>query len=114
MAEQSGLQVRYEEIGKTVVVTPQGEIAYTEAPQLRQWIRKAQDTRPERIIVDLSGVGYMNTPGVATLVEALQIAKKNKYRLVLVGLNSSVRAVFEVARLHTVFEIVETRDAALK
>ncbi len=114
MADQPGLSVRYEELGKAIVVTPNGEIAYTEAPVFRQWLKKAQDARPERVVVDLTGVGYMNTPGVATLVEALQNAKKNKYRLVLVGLNPNVRAVFEVARLHTVFEIVETRDAALQ
>lgn len=113
MAEPSGLTVRFEQIGTTVVVTPQGEIAYTEAPLFRQSLKKAQEARPERIVVDLSGIAYMNTPGVATLVEALQIAKKNKNRLVLAGLSPNVRAVFEVARLHTVFEIVETREAAL-
>ncbi|HLO42074.1 MAG TPA: STAS domain-containing protein [Phycisphaerales bacterium] len=113
MADQPGLTVKFEQIGKAAVVTPQGEIAYSEAPQFRQWLKKAQEARPERIVVDLSAIAYMNTPGVATLVEALQIAKKNKYRLILVGLSTNVRAVFEVARLHTVFEIVETRDAAL-
>lgn len=113
MAEPSGLTVRFEQLGNTVVVTPQGEIAYSEAPQFRQWLKKAQDSRPERIVVDLTAIAYMNTPGVATLVEALQISKKNKNRLVLAGLNPNVRAVFEVARLHTVFEIVDTRDAAL-
>ncbi|GMV24410.1 MAG: hypothetical protein AMXMBFR58_04410 [Phycisphaerae bacterium] len=113
MADQPGLTVRFEQVGKAVVVTPQGEIAYSEAPQFRQWLRKAQDAKPERIVVDLTGIEYMNTPGVATLVEALQMAKKNRYRLILAGLNTNVRSVFEVARLHTVFEIVETKDAAL-
>ncbi len=113
MADQPGLNVRMEQVGQAVVVTPEGEIAYTEATQFRQWMRKAHDASPERIVVDLTGIEYMNTPGVATLVEALQSAKKNKYRLVLAGMNTNVRSVFEVARLNTVFEIVQTREDAL-
>ncbi len=113
MAEASGLTVNYEELGKAVVVTAKGEIAYNEVSPFRQWLKKAQESRPERIVVDLTGVEYMNTSGLATLVEALQLAKKNKHRLILLGLSPNVKAVFEVARLHTVFEIVESRAVAL-
>jgi anti-sigma B factor antagonist len=113
MPEQPGLKVNYEQIKDAVVVTPAGEIAYSEAPIFRQWLKKASEAKPQRVVVDLSAVAYMNTPGVATLVEALQIAKKNRYRLILVGLNPNVRSVFEIARLHTVFELAESRTSAL-
>jgi anti-sigma B factor antagonist len=108
-----GLEVKSERQGDAVIVSPQGEIAYTEATVFRNAIKKAGDEKPGRIVVDLSRVDYMNTPGVAVLVEALQAARKNKTRLVLCGINQRVLAIFQIARLNTVFEIVDSRDAAL-
>jgi anti-sigma B factor antagonist len=99
--------------GGAIVVRPQGDIGYHEAPAFRAAIREAYDKKPTVLIADLSGVAYMATPGLATLVEALQIAKKSSRRLILCGMNERVRAIFEIARLHTVFTIVNTvEDAA--
>lgn len=108
-----GLEVKSERRGDVVVVAPQGEIAYTEATVFRNAIKKAGDEKPAGIVVDLSKVEYMNTPGVAVLVEALQASRKNKNRLVLCGINQRVLAIFQIARLHTVFEIVDSVEKAL-
>ncbi|CAG0984129.1 Anti-sigma-B factor antagonist [Phycisphaerales bacterium] len=96
-----------------VVVSAKGDIGYHEAPTLRNVIREAYDKKPKGLIVELSGVDYMATPGLATLVEALQISKKSQIPLTLAGMTERVRAVFEIARLHTVFRIVPDLDAAL-
>jgi anti-sigma B factor antagonist len=107
------LQVDVSEQAGSILLTPHGELGYSEAPTLRQFLKQAHDKKPTRIIVDLSDVSYMNTPGVATLVESLQISKRNRNRLILCGMNDKVRAIFEIARLNTVFEIMPDRDAAL-
>lgn len=95
-----------------VIVAPKGEIGFQEAPSFKTYFRQAFDMKPSKLIADLSGVSYMSTPGVATLVEALQISKKSGTPLVLCGLNERVRAIFEIARLQTVFKIVPDLDAA--
>ncbi len=105
MPEGQTLQVGFEAQGAAVIVSPQGEIGYSEANVFRTWLRKAHDSKSPRIIVDLAKVDYMNTPGVATLVESLQISKRNKTRLILCGMNDKVFAIFKIARLDTVFEI---------
>jgi anti-anti-sigma factor len=99
--------------GGALVLTPLGEVGYHEAPILRNAIREAFDKKPARVVTDLTGVSYMATPGLATLVEALQISKRTKVPLVLCCLTDRVRAVFEIARLHTVFTIADSVDAAL-
>ena len=99
--------------GGILVLSPLGEVGYHEAPMLRNSIREAFDKKPKRVVADLAGVSYMATPGLATLVEALQISKKTQIPLVLCSLSSRVRAVFEIARLHTVFRITDTVDAAV-
>jgi len=107
------LQIDFSEQGGSILLAPQGELGYNEAPTLRQFLKQAHDKKPTRIVVDLANVSYMNTPGVATLVEALQISKRNRTRLILCGMNDKVRAIFEIARLNTVFEIMADRDSAM-
>jgi glycosyltransferase involved in cell wall biosynthesis len=52
---------------------------------LAQALRESLDRKPSRLIVDLTGIHYMATPGLATLIEALQISKRTNVTLVLCG-----------------------------
>lgn len=101
-------QVRVDREGSgTVVVAPQGDVDMSCSPALRTALRGEQDARPRRLIVNLSEVGYMDSSGLATLVEAMRTAKRNGTRMVLCGMNDKVRAIFEIARLHQFFTIVD-------
>lgn len=113
MAGGHSLDVQVETRGEFAIVAPQGEIAYTEATVFRTAMKKVTDGKPARIIVDLARVDYMNTPGLAVLVEALQSARKSKTKLVLCNINPKVKAILQIARLNTVFEMADTLDAAL-
>ena len=113
MTDGPGLEVNVERRGDAVVVSPQGEIAYSEATPFRVAVKRVMDGRPKRVVIDLSHVDYMNTPGLAVMVEALQTARKSQTRLVLCGINPKVKAILQIAKLNTVFEIVETLDAGL-
>ncbi|MGD9688299.1 MAG: STAS domain-containing protein [Phycisphaerales bacterium] len=108
------LQVTSRPEGDGFVVTPAGDIDLTGSPTLREELKRLSNSRPARLVVDLSGVPYMDSSGVATLVEALQIAKKNRSKLVLCSLQDRVRSIFEIARLETVFTIAPTLDAAMR
>ncbi len=66
------------------------------------------------LFIDLSQVRYMDSSGIATLVEAMQNCMKQGARLRLVDLSPAVRDVFELARLASVFEIFATFDDARK
>ncbi len=57
------------------------------------------------LLVDLSQVRYMDSSGIATLVECMQNCMKKGAKLRLCELSPSVRDVFELARLASVFEI---------
>lgn len=109
----SAFRVTVNNTGSAVVVLPSGEIDLNASPVLRQELKRVQTARPERLIVDLSGVPYMDSSGVATLVEAMQIARKNSTRLVLCGMQDKVRSIFEIARLDTVFTIAPDSQTAM-
>lgn len=116
MAEFAGESLSVRTVAKdgALIVSPLGDVDLTASPTLRQELKKAQATRPQRLIVDLKGVPYMDSSGVATLVEAMQQARRNNTRMVLSGLTDRVRSIFEIARLDTVFSISPSTDDAMK
>lgn len=97
-----------------VVVSPKGDVDMSRSPVLRETLREVQGKRPQRVVIDLSAVDYMDSSGLATLVEAMRTAKGHTTKLVLCGLNDKVRAIFEIARLHHFFTIVDSVDRAIE
>jgi len=107
------LTIHTESIGEAKLLAPQGDVDLSRSPALRNALRQAQTSKPPKVIIDLAGVDYMDSSGVATLVEALQIARRNNTKIVLCALSEKVRSILEIARLDTVFMIKPTRaDAA--
>lgn len=96
----------------TIVIAPKGDVDMSCSPTLRSALRSEQESRPRRLVVDLSNVGYMDSSGLATLVEAMRTAKRNGTRMILCGMNDKVRAIFEIARLHQFFTIVDSLSDA--
>ncbi|MCC6581118.1 MAG: STAS domain-containing protein [Phycisphaeraceae bacterium] len=95
-----------------VVLTIEGEIDFSSSPSLRQSVQVALKNRPAKFIINLAGVPYMDSSGVAVLVEALQTQMRNKAQLVVCALQPKVRGIFEIARLDMVFKIAADLDAA--
>ena len=101
--------------GACSVIEITGDIDLKTSPQLRAAILDLYEKRgQERVILDLKGVNYIDSSGVASLVEGLQEAKKRKARFILSRLNEAPRHVLDLTRLTSVFEITQTVDEALK
>ncbi len=112
MSRAEELDIQTQNIDDGVIVRPVGEIDLSCAAMLRQRLGQIQDDQPARLVVDLSAVPYMDSSGVATLVEAMQIARRTGSKLILAALQDKVRSIFEIARLDMVFAIVDTVDDA--
>lgn len=113
MAERTGLAIGRDERDGAIILTLEGDVDMSCSPALREAIRRAQDARPKRLVVDLSRVEYMDSSGLATLVEAMKVTRAQKAVLVLCNMNAKVRAIFEIARLHHYFTITGTVEDAL-
>lgn len=112
---QSGptLEIASERIGDAIVLTPKGDVDMAKSPLLRKAIGDAMKPAPARLVLDLSAVSYMDSSGLATLVEALQNSRKSNVTLALCALTPRVRSILEIARLNTVFSLFESREKAL-
>lgn len=101
--------------GAATIVDVTGEITLFNAPQLRKVLMDLLKVRKApRVIVNLAGVGYIDSAGVACLVEALKVARESKLGLALFGLNRVAKEVFELTRLISVFEVYGTEEEALR
>ena len=70
-------------------------------------------TEPKTLVVDLSRVSYIDSSGLAALIEAMQNVQEYGGKFALAGLQETVRTIFEIARLDQVFQIFPDVDAAL-
>jgi len=100
--------------GEAAVVSLEGEVTVFSSPSLRQRLQKVMDASPGRIVLDLSGVLYVDSSGVATFVDALRQMRGQGGEMVLAGISERVRGVIEIARLDTLFPMAGTVEEALQ
>jgi len=87
-----------------MVVSLSGDVDLSTSPDARKAILAALGN-DKGVLVDLSKVDYLDSSGVASLVEAFQLARGKKQAFGLVGVSSSALSVLKLARLDTVFPI---------
>lgn len=109
----SNLLSHPEPLADGILVCVTAEIDFNLSPRLRDDLAKVIDAhRPARLIIDLSQVPYMDSSGVATLVETLQIQRKAGGKLVLCSLQPKVLGIFQISRLDSLFLIADDPAAA--
>ncbi|MCH2136464.1 MAG: STAS domain-containing protein [Phycisphaerales bacterium] len=113
MTPEGALPIDVEPAAEAVIVRPHGNVDLSTSPDLRAALQEAVARKQPHTIVDLSQVGYMDSSGVATLVEALQLARRSNGDLILCGLTDRVQSIFQIARLDAIFQIAQTLEDAM-
>jgi len=96
----------------TTIVDVVGQIDLGSSPALRKTLLESLNGT-KRVAINLSAVKYIDSSGIASLVEVLREARNSNKRLVLFGLTGAVLQVLQLTRLTGVFEICETEEQAL-
>jgi len=92
--------------GDGVCLALKGVVNIQTAVDFRRQLKPLLDNAKQSIHIDLSDVKFIDSAGLATLVEGLQWSRAAEGRhFVLSGLSDGVRDIFELAKLDTVFEI---------
>ncbi len=100
-----------EQAGKLVVKLT-GDIDLEHAPQVRELLLDCVG-RDKDVVVDFTGVDYIDSSGVANLVEALQTANRQDTGFQLVSVTGHSMRVLQLARLEKVFAIHDDLAAAV-
>jgi anti-sigma B factor antagonist len=102
----TNLEISVDQVGKDIVVRLSGRIDVDSSPDLRDRLRTllSEEALPQTIIVDLAEVSYIETSGIAPLIEALRIARHHKTNFHLHGLSGAALRLFEVTGVLALFE----------
>jgi anti-anti-sigma factor len=95
------------------VLSLEGEIDLHVSPRVAASLAALIEPKPKRLVVDLTKVTYIDSSGLAVLIEGMQNVEAYGGKFVLAGLQENVRPIFEIARLDQVFIIFPHVDAAL-
>jgi anti-sigma B factor antagonist len=97
----------------TTIVDVSGDVDMATSPNLRKTLLEALKKMP-RLVVNLREVQYVDSSGIASLVEVLKEARDKNKRLILFGLNPAVHEALQLTRLTKIFEILDTEEEALR
>ena len=101
--------------GDALIIAVRGEVDLHNSPELRtEVLDLIIKHSPRRLVLNLTQVPYMDSSACAVLVEALRRMRTLGGRVYLCGLQPRVKGLLEIARLGTIFTIVETEADALK
>jgi anti-sigma B factor antagonist len=93
--------------GKISTICLAGDLDFSTSPKVREEVSGLIKRHRNQIIVDLTDVGYMDSTGLATLINAQQGSKRSNVRFTLMGIAPSVEAVFDLTNVKDIFEIVK-------
>ena len=96
-----------------VTIVLSGEIDMYRSVNFRNSLLGILDEKPSTVLIDMNQVGFMDSSGLATLVEALQLTRRYDGEFKLVGIQKRVRSIFEISRLDTIFQIYASEAEAL-
>jgi len=108
------VQISTRRNGKITIVDLSGDIDFANSPRVRDSVlREIRESLTPRVLVNLSQVRYIDSSGVASLVEGLKASRDLGLRFILFGLSTSAREVLQLSRLMKVFEVYENEEQAI-
>jgi len=109
------MDISTREAGNATIVDIVGDITLYNSPEVRRaLLTLLKEKRVARVIVNLERVKYIDSAGVASLVEGLKISRDLKSGFALYGLSRTTREVLELTRLIKVFEVHDNEEEALR
>jgi len=112
ITSEGGLGITVLQNHDEVLVRLNGRTTVDSSPDLRDRLLQvlAEEPSPRDITVDLTGLAHIEASGIATLIEALKIARHRQMTFCLQGLGGSVLRLFEVTGVLALFESSDCKE----
>jgi len=96
-----------------LIIDVSGVIDMEESPVLRTALFEALKQEP-KVALQLSAIRYIDSSGIAVLLEALKESQRLSRKFVLFGLSKAVHDVFKLTHVIKIFQVAETEEQALQ
>ena len=108
------MQINERKVDKVTILELSGEIDINTSPQVRKAFDQLIKEQRKKILLNFTQVTYIDSSGLATLVEMFQRLKRFGGTLRLSNLSEKVRGLFEITKLDRLFSIFPSEEEALK
>ena len=106
------MTISIREAGETKIVDVQGDINLGNSPDLRRTLFENLRAAP-KLALNLAAIRYIDSSGVATLIEVLKDSQRLGKEFVLFGLSPAVEQVFRLTHVIRIFQVFNTEQEAL-
>ncbi|HZT58625.1 MAG TPA: STAS domain-containing protein [Pyrinomonadaceae bacterium] len=108
------LNIRERQAGDVTILDLEGKITIGEGSVgLRNAIRRLMQEGKKKILLNLSGVGYVDSSGIGELVSSYTTIGREGGQLKLLNLTQKIRDLLTITKLLTVFDTYDDEAAAL-
>jgi len=108
------MDLQTHEDGSVTVLTVTGDLVIGEAEStFKKTVTRLLEEGRTRLLVDLSGVGFLDSSGLGALVRALTQSQKEGGQTKLLGAGPQIRKLLQMTKLDSVFEIHDDMEAAV-
>jgi len=90
-----------------------GEIDINSSPAIKKSFDKLISQKTPKIVINLSKVTYVDSSGLATLVEILKNMRSYNGRMRLACMSPKIKSLFEITKLEKLFEILADEETAI-
>ena len=107
------MTVMTEKSGEVMVVTISGRIDAATSPQLGEVLARLVDARETRLLIDMAGVDYVSSAGLAVLFTYMQKLGSGNGKMAFSALSERVEELFYVVGFHSLISLYRTREEGL-
>jgi anti-anti-sigma factor len=108
------MEASFEQLGPLLLIAVSGRLDTVSAPHFDEQIAPALAGQPAQILLDMSGVSYVSSAGVRSVLQLVKIAEENGARVGLFSVPAQVMEVIEISGLPSRLDLYADRASALK
>ena len=106
------MKISVRDAGETKIVEVEGDVDLGTSPDLRRTLFATLLDAP-RLALNLAAIRYIDSSGIATLLEVLKDSQRRNKKFVLFGLSPAVQHVFHLTHVIRIFQVFQTEEEAL-
>jgi anti-sigma B factor antagonist len=106
------LKISVRDVGEVKVVEVDGDVDLGTSKVLRQTLFETLP-RATKLALNLAAIRYIDSSGIATLIEVLKDSQRLNKEFVLFGLSPAVEDVFRLTHVIRIFKVFQTEQEAL-
>ena len=107
------MQINVEEKNGISICRMTGDIDINTSPDIKKSFDEITKEKKDKVVINLRDVSYVDSSGLATLVEILKNLRAYGGKLKLTNLSAKVKGLFEITKLDKLFDIVAEEDEAI-